>query len=164
MQPIVPRMNDVQARAWVALVGTAELLPHALDAQLTADAGLINFEYGILSILTLAPDRTLRMGELAKAVDSPLPRLSKAVTRLEKRGLVERVSSHGDGRAVSVHLTRDGRRAWLKATPPHIELARDTLLADYDNDQLIQLAQLLEPLLRRLDPEAALGRIPFARQ
>ncbi|MFZ8758801.1 MarR family winged helix-turn-helix transcriptional regulator [Microbacterium sp. HMH0099] len=160
MNPTVPRMNNAQMRAWVALISTAELLPHALDAQLTADAGLINFEYGMLSILNLAPDRTLRMGELAKAVDSPLPRLSKAVTRLEKRGLVERVACAGDGRAVSVQLTRDGRRAWLRATPPHIALARDDLLADYDDDQLEQLATLLEPLLRRLDPAAALGVLP----
>jgi DNA-binding MarR family transcriptional regulator len=160
MKLTVPRMNPSQARAWIALVSTAEMLPHALDAQLTADAGLINFEYGILSFLNIAPERTLRMGELANAVDSPTPRLSKAVTRLEKRGLVERVSPAGDGRAVSVHLTREGRRAWLKATPPHVALARDSLLADYTDAQLDQLAGLLEPLLHRLDLTATLGRAP----
>ena len=162
MKPIVPRMNDAQARAWVALVGTAEMLPRALDTQLLSDGGLINSEYGILGVLIVAPDQSLRMGELAKAVDAPLPRLSKAVTRMEKRGLVERVACAGDGRAVSVRLTRDGKRTWLKVTPPHVELARDILLADYDDDQLTQLAQLLEPLMRRLDPEAALGRVPVA--
>lgn len=160
MKPTVPRMNDAQSRAWFALVSTAELLPHVLDAQLTADAGLINFEYGILGIVNLAPDQTTRIGELAAALDSPVPRMSKAVTRLEKRGLVERVPSPGDGRAVSVRLTREGRKTWLQATPPHITLARDTLLADYDDAQLQQLAELLEPLLRRLDPDALLGRVP----
>ena len=55
MQPIVPRMNPLQARAWLALVSTAELLPQTLDAQLTADAGLINFEYGILGVLNGVP-------------------------------------------------------------------------------------------------------------
>lgn len=152
-------MNEAQADAWVALIATAELLPHVLDAQLTADAGLINFEYGIISILNVAPDQTMRMGELAATVDAPAPRLSKAVGRLEKRGLVERVSCTGDGRAVSARLTRDGRRAWLEVTPPHIALARDTLLGDYNDAQLTQLADLLAPLLRRLDPEASLGRI-----
>ena len=160
MNPTVPRMNDAQSRAWFSLVSMAELLPHVLDAQLTADAGLINFEYGILSILNPAPDQTMRSGELAAALDSPAPRLSKAVTRLEKRGLVERVPSPGDGRAVSIRLTREGRKTWLQATPPHITLARDILLADYDDAELQRLAELLQPLLRRLDPDALLGRVP----
>ncbi|MCS5485810.1 MarR family transcriptional regulator [Curtobacterium flaccumfaciens pv. beticola] len=159
MKPTVPRMNEAQSRAWVALISATELLPHALDVQLTRDAGLINFEYGILSILNLAKDQTMRMKELASALDSPAPRLSKAITRLEKRGFVERVAGVGDGRAISVHLTREGRKAWLHVTPLHVALARDTLFADYDEAELHQLASLLEPLLRRLDPDGALGRV-----
>lgn len=160
MERAVPRMDQTQARAWLALTTTAELLPRALDAQLTADAGLINFEYGIISVLNVAEGRTLRMGELATAIGSTAPKLSKAVTRLEKRGLVERLARRGDGRAIDVRLTREGRRAWLKATPPHIALARDTLLAALDADQLDALAGLLEPILRRLDPDDAFGRLP----
>ena len=152
-------MNPTQSRAWIALVSVAELLPQALDAQLTADAGLINFEYGILSILNTAPVQTLRMGDLGSALNSPAPKLSKAVTRLEGRGLVERVACPGDGRAINVHLTRDGRRAWLKATPPHITLARDTLLADLDEDELAKLAGLLQRVVHRLDPNATLGQL-----
>lgn len=156
----VPRMNPTQARAWIALVSLGELLPQALDAQLTADAGLINFEYAILSVLTTAPDNTLRMGDLAAALGSAAPKLSKAVRRLEGRGLVERVPCPGDGRAINVHLTREGRRIWLKATPPHIALARDTLLADITDRELTALAELLELVLKRLDPDGKLGRVP----
>lgn len=158
MKSAVPRMNDAQARAWMALVSTAELLPHALDAQLTRDAGLINFEYGILSILNIAQDHTMRMNELATALDSPAPRLSKAVGRLERRRLVERAASMGDGRAINVHLTREGRKTWLRVTPAHVALARDTLLAGYSEAELVRLAGLLERLVHRLDPDSALGR------
>ncbi|GAB3803001.1 MarR family winged helix-turn-helix transcriptional regulator [Humibacter antri] len=164
MGQTVPRMNPVQARAWMALVSAAELLPQTLDAQLTADAGLINFEYGVLGMLNVAPDCTLRSGELAAALGAPAPRLSKAVSRLEKRGLVERVACAGDGRAINVHLTRDGRRAWLKATPSHIALARDTLLGDLTAEQLTSLAQLLEMILTRLDPEHTVGVVPEREQ
>jgi DNA-binding MarR family transcriptional regulator len=152
-------MNEAQSRAWFALVAIAQMLPHALDAQLTADAGLINFEYAILRVLNIAPNQTARIGELATAVDSPKPRLSKAIRRLEARGLVGREPCASDGPAVNVQLSREGRRVWLKATPPHITLARDTLLADYTDEQLIQLATLLQPLLKRLDPEASLGSV-----
>ncbi|MEV4686175.1 MarR family winged helix-turn-helix transcriptional regulator [Microbacterium sp. LWH3-1.2] len=157
---VVPRMDATQARAWVALVSVAESLPRALDTQLTTAAGLANFEYGILSVLIAAPQRTLRMGDVACALGSPAPKLSKAITRLERRGLVERLACPDDGRAIDVHLTRDGRRAWLAATPSHILLARDTLLADLDHDDLIHLAALLERVLHRLDPDWELGQVP----
>lgn len=160
MKPVIRGMSHAQARAWVALVSTAQLLPAVLDERLTADAGLINFEYGILSVLTRAPDRTLRMGDLAAALGSPAPRLSKAVSRLENRGLVERVACPGDGRAINVHLTREGRQVWGTASRPHIALARDTILGDLTPEQLTALADLLEPLLARLDPDAAFGRLP----
>lgn len=160
MQPTVPRMNPAQARAWLALVSTAELLPQVLDAQLSEDAGLINFEYGVLGMLIVAEEQALRAGELASALRCPAPRLSKAVGRLEKRGLVERVACPGDGRAINVKLTRAGRRAWLKATPPHLALARDELLADLTDKQLSALADLLQPVLARLDPDRMLGALP----
>ncbi|MBX3093448.1 MAG: MarR family transcriptional regulator [Cryobacterium sp.] len=154
MRQVVPRMDQVQAGAWMALMTTAQLLPAALDEQLTADAALINFEYGILAALNVAPDQTMRMGELAAAAHSPAPRLSKAVNRLEARGLVERVACAGDGRAINVHLTREGRRTWLQATPPHIEFARDTILGSLTPDQLTALTELLQPIISRLDPDA----------
>jgi len=153
-------MSEAQARAFFELVSTAELLPHALDAQLTADAGIISFEYGILGMLKAADNQTLRAGELAAALGAPAPKLSKAVTRLEKRGLVERAACAEDGRAINVRLTRDGRRTWLRATPPHIELARDTLLAGLNDEQLTTLADLLESITERLDPERRTGRLP----
>lgn len=150
---VVPRMDAVQARAWIALVSTGQAVPAALDQQLTADAGLINFEYGILGALLLAPQRTLRMGDLAAVARSTAPRLSKAVSRLETRGLVERVACPDDGRAINVHLTREGHRTWLRATPPHIALARDTILAALTPEQQGTLAELLEAVLATLDAD-----------
>ena len=158
MEAIVPRMDAAQSRAWVALVTTAALVPAALDEQLTRDAGIINFEYGILSVLNVADDLTVRIGELATTLGVPVPRLSKAVTRLETRGLVERAACPGDGRAISVRLTTEGRRVWLRATPPHVELARDTILGDLDDAELATLGELLERVIRKLDPEFALER------
>jgi DNA-binding MarR family transcriptional regulator len=95
--------------------------------------------------------------EASTSVGASASKLSKAVTRLEKRGLVERVACPGAGRAIDVHLTRGGRRESLKATPRHGALARDTLLAALDPDQVMALADLLEPILQRRDREATLG-------
>ncbi|MEE1650426.1 MarR family transcriptional regulator [Brachybacterium sp. J144] len=148
--PRVPRMDPVHARAWRALVAVGEQLPTRLDAQLTNDAGIINVEYAILGALVSAPGSTLRMGALAERSLFSTPRTSKAVTRLQKRGLVERISCAGDGRAINVHLTREGLRTYLRATPPHIELARDTILGDLTDEELTTLADLLDRVIPRL--------------
>lgn len=155
----VPGPEPAQARAWLALVSKGKLQPAALDAHLTADAGLINFEYAILTILARSGDQTLRMGDLALAVSSPAPRLSKAVNRLEQRGLVERVSCPSDGRAINVHLTEEGRQVWRVASKPHIVLARDTILGGLTPEQFAALADLLEPILSKLDPGHRFGSV-----
>lgn len=160
MQPVVAGMDATQARAWVALMSTAQLLPAVLDEQLTADGGLINYEYGILSALNFAKGHLLRMGDLATLTATPAPRVSKAISRLERRGLVERGACPGDGRAINAHLTGEGRRVWAKASRPHIALARDTILATLTSEQLTTLADLLEAINASLDPDASFGRLP----
>jgi DNA-binding MarR family transcriptional regulator len=62
-----------------------EWLPPALDAPLVHDFDLTHFEYGILFALASAPDRTLRMSDLAGFANSSLSRLSRAVSRLQSR-------------------------------------------------------------------------------
>ncbi|CAI9403151.1 MULTISPECIES: MarR family winged helix-turn-helix transcriptional regulator [Aestuariimicrobium] len=152
MQPTVARMNPTQARAWLALVTTAQVLPAALDQQLSTDAGVINFEYAILGALMAAPENLLRMGDLAAVTSSPAPRLSKAVNRLESRGLVQRVACPTDRRSINVVLTREGRGTWLKATKPHVALARETIMGGLSADELAQLAALLERVNANLQP------------
>jgi len=144
-------MDPVHARAWRALVAVGQQLPARLDAQLTEDAGVINVEYAILGALAAAPGSMLRMGALAEGSLSSTPRTSKAVTRLQKRELVERIAGADDGRAINVRLTREGLRTYLRATPPHIELARDTILGDLSDEELTTLAALLERVIGRLD-------------
>ena len=81
--------------AWVRLVAVLELLPALLDQQLRRDSGLTHFDYVVVSQLSEAPDRTLRMTALAQRTNATLPRLSHVVRRLEERGLVERAPCPG---------------------------------------------------------------------
>jgi hypothetical protein len=56
---------------------TMRLLP-ALDAQLRRDAGVSHFEYEGLAALSEAPERTLRMSDLAVLAEGSLSRLSRS--------------------------------------------------------------------------------------
>ena len=154
----VPRMDALESRAWLALVGLGELLPAALDARLQAEAGLTHYEFGVLTVLRQAPGGAVRMKALAAATTATRPRLSKVVARLVTRGLVERVAGADDGRAVEVRLTPDGRRALIRAVPDHIAHARELVIDRLSRDELEALADILEPIVRRLDPLQRLGR------
>lgn len=151
----VPRMDPLESRAWLALVGTAELLPTALDAELQADADMTHFEFMVLTVLRHS--RGMRMTQLAAATNATLPRLSKVVSRLVARGLVSRETDAVDGRAVTVLLTGEGRRALVRATPGHIALVRRLVIDRLTPDQLEALATALEPVVEALDPQRRFG-------
>src|SRR5215472_7171464 len=98
---------DEQA-AWRQVAALLFRLPGALDVQLQRDAGISHFEYMVLSSLSEAPGRTLRMSDLAANASGSLSRLSHVVSRLEKRGWVRREPCPGDGRYVNAVLTDEG--------------------------------------------------------
>ena len=152
-------MDALESRAWLALVWTAELLPAALDAQLQADSGITHFEFLVLSTLQQSEGSVLRTTDLAAAVNATKPRLSRVVGKLAERGLVERRGEAQDARTVNVHLTSEGRRVLVRAVPGHIALVRQLVIDRLDPDQLRELADILEPLVERLDP---LGRRAFS--
>lgn len=153
----VPRMNDRESRAWLALIGTCALLPAALDTQLQTQSGMTHFEFQVLSILLQSRGDSLQIKTLASATNATLPRLSKVISRLAARGLIERSPSVTDGRAVDVRLTAAGRRALVRAMPSHIATVRTLIINQLEPAQLDALAEILEPVVRILDPELRYG-------
>src|SRR3954464_15974492 len=103
-----PWLDRRELRAWIRLRGVLDLLPGVLDAQLRRDADVTEFEYYVLAMLSEAPDRTLRLTELARQTNATLPRLSHVVSRLEARGLVERFPCPAARRATNARLTEAG--------------------------------------------------------
>jgi len=142
-----------EMRAWLRLVAVTELLPSALDTQLRRDAGLTHFDYFVLSRLSEAPERTLRMTALAQGTNATLPRLSHVVRRLEERGLVERFPCPEDRRATNARLTPAGWTAVEGAAPGHLQTVRDHVIDALTPDQVGQLVELTDALLARLDPD-----------
>ena len=81
-------LDDDEQRAWRAFLTAQRLLFDRLERQLQRDAGLPHAYYEILVRLSEAPDRTLRMSQLADSSLSSRSRLSHAVARLEAAGWV----------------------------------------------------------------------------
>jgi len=156
MEP-TPRWLDAdELVAWKRLVAVVELLPGVLDSQLRRDAGLTHFEYFVLAMLSEAPERTLRMTNLAQRTNATLTRLSHVVRRLEDRSLVERFPCPEDGRATNTRLTAAGWDAVVAAAPGHVATVRAEVIDALTPEQVDQLSQIAEALLRRLDPDGTL--------
>lgn len=146
-------LAEEELAAWVRFTAVLELLPAALDAQLRTDADLTYFEYFCLAMLSEAPDHALRTSALAARTNATLPRLSRVITQLEKRGLVSRAPCPEDGRVTNVSLTDTGWDTMVKAAPGHVGAVRRLVLDALDPDQVRQLGDISAALLSRLDPD-----------
>ncbi|QHC57548.1 MarR family transcriptional regulator [Rathayibacter sp. VKM Ac-2760] len=145
---------------WSALATILEWLPAALDAQLLRDSGISHFEYGILYALAAAPERTLRMSALAGYANSSLSRLSRAVSRLEARGWIERRPDPGDGRTTLATLTESGASQRAQAAPGHESLVRAVVLAPLTSQQRRELHEISTSIARAVSPTGAWATPP----
>lgn len=136
-----------------------EILPTALDHELAA-AGITSFEYTILESLTEADDHFLRLTALAAKTNATLPRLSRVITSLEKKGLVERRTCPSDRRANNAFLTDAGRECFEGATPAYQEAVRRFILtgvSEFSLDGVNDLAGMSLAMLRHIDPDRKLA-------
>jgi DNA-binding MarR family transcriptional regulator len=120
-----PRWLDTaQQRAWRAYVDGSVRLTEIMDRDLKNRHGLSVSEYEILVRLSEAPERRLRMAELAEHASQSRSRLSHTCARLESKGLVKRGSCPNDKRGVYAHLTDDGFAVLERAARDHVETVR----------------------------------------
>src|ERR1700761_967517 len=140
-------LSDEQQAAWRPIVALLLRAPAMLDAQLQRDAGLNHFDYLVLSGLSEAPNRTLRMSELAARASSSLSRLSHVVSRLEGKGWVRRESCPGDGRFINAVLTDEGWQKVLDTAPGHVAAVRELLVDALSDEQFEALGEISAQLL-----------------
>jgi DNA-binding MarR family transcriptional regulator len=126
--PAAPRWLDPEEQAvWRAFLDVSRLLFEQLNRQLSDEAGMSLAEYEILVQLSEAPDRRLRMSELADRVVSSRSRITHTVGRMEERGLVHREACVDDGRGVLCVLTDAGFARLERSAPGHVAMVRSVL-------------------------------------
>lgn len=147
-----------EQEAWRRFLYATTLLTDRLTEALQVDpeVDLTLGEYEILVRLSEAPGGAIRMSDLADQVVHSRSRLTHTVSRMEKRGLVERVRCTDDGRGRQAQLTEAGQALLVRAAPTHVRSVRDLLLDVVGHDDFLELGRILG---RTLDPEApvALG-------
>ena len=151
-------LDDAEQQAWRNLVSLLHLLPLALDRQLQADAGLPHAYYLILAMLSEAPDRSLRMSQLAQVTSGSQSRLSHSVSRLEERGWVERRRYPGDRRGQLAVLTDAGYAVLVEAAPGHVAEVRRRVFDALTPEQVAQLSEITGVLATGMSDELGLPR------
>ena len=151
--PGEPRWLDAEEpRAWRAWLYSSLLLQDRLDRELIHETGISHAYYEILVQLSETEGRMLRMSQLAERCLSSRSRLSHAVSRLEERGWVRRQVCPDDGRGQLAVLTDEGFAALEAAAPVHVEGVRAHLFDQLTPQQVQNMRDLGETLLRHLDP------------
>ncbi|KWX57263.1 MarR family winged helix-turn-helix transcriptional regulator [Mycobacterium sp. NAZ190054] len=116
-----------EKEAWTGLVSLMMLLPGKLESPLR-QVDLTLFEYLVLSHVSEAPDRRIRMSELAFLTNGSLSRLSNVVKRFEGRGWMVRYPDPTDGRYTLASLTDAGYALVVEAAPIHLRAVHEFVL------------------------------------
>jgi DNA-binding MarR family transcriptional regulator len=120
-------LTPEEQSVWRAFLDVSRLMTDRMNRQLSDDSGMSLPEYEILVALSEAPDRRLRMSELADRVLSSRSRITHTVGRMEERGHVHREACADDGRGVLCVLTDAGFAVLEAAAPSHVESVRDAM-------------------------------------
>jgi DNA-binding MarR family transcriptional regulator len=129
-QVIVGRMATVEPLSsteetlWRAVMRLVKVIPRHLDNDLIRGAGLTASEYTTIMHLSEAPNRELRMADLANVTDLSASRMTRLVDGLQTRGLMTKTASSSDARGNVARLTPRGMAKLRSAWPVHLASVR----------------------------------------
>ena len=146
MTTSAPWLDPHEQCTWRAFLQVTQRLGEQLDRDLQHQAGMPLAYYQILAMLSEAPERTLRMSELAERTWSSRSRVSHAVDRLEENGWVRRVGCPSDKRGSFAVLTDAGFDVLASAASGHVASVRRPLFDQLTPEQLRQLGQIARAL------------------
>lgn len=149
-------LTPEQRSAWIALSAMTVVLPAALGAQLERDSGLSYVEYQVLSWLSMAPERTARMSEIAQRANLRLPHMSRVATRLEDSGWLARRTDPTDRRATLATLTEAGWEKVRAAAPGHVEEVQRLVFDHLTAEQVRRLREIGASVVAAARPDLRL--------
>lgn len=142
--------QQVHWRSWIT---ASSVLPELLSRELQEEFGLTISDYEILVRLSEAPNRQMRMSELAQKTLLSRSRLSHQVDRLEDRGLVTRRSCEDDRRGQNCAMTTKGWDTLVAAAPLHVSGVRRHFVDQLTDSEYEALGKALGKIAAHLDEQ-----------
>jgi DNA-binding MarR family transcriptional regulator len=139
-------LDTEEMAAWHAFIRAHARVVRLLEAELEAEQGLSLPAYEVLAHLSEAPERRLRMSDLAAVSVLTPSGLTRVVDRLVREGYVERQRCESDARVVYAAVTEAGLARVEQAYPTHLHGVREHLVDRLSPSQLAAIRDALEPL------------------
>lgn len=142
-------LTPAEMKAWRAYVTASARLAEAFDRDL-ASHGLSMADYEVLAHLSEAPDRRMRMSELADIALISRSRLSHRMKVLEAAGWVTRESCPDDRRGSFAVMTESGWKKIVQAAPDHVSSVRRHLIDVLSASELAMVADSFERTIGKI--------------
>ena len=136
-------LTPTEMAAWRRYIVASRRLIEALDADLNQH-DLSMADYEILAQLSDAPDRRMRMAELAEIAMLSRSRLSHRMKVMEEAGWVRREACPDDKRGFFAVMTPKGWKAIVAAAPDHVESVRSRFVDKLSKADQVVLAEIFE--------------------
>ena len=133
-------LDDTQAEAWQGLLAIFQRALPEIERTLKAHQTL-GVHYHILVQLSAAPDRTLRLAELANLANVSPSRLTHRLRLLVERGDIKIAEDATDKRAKNATLTKKGQKRLDELAPIHIEDVQRLIFDPLNRSETAALAR-----------------------
>jgi len=150
----VEPLTETEEVLWRSLMRLVITLPRALGDDLVRARGMSANEYTTLMHLSEAPNRELRITDLAAAAALSLSRMSRLLDELQARQLIVKRPSEVDGRGNLACLTRQGLALLKSAYPEHLASVRRLVMDHIDDADKARTARVLEVVATSVDESA----------
>ena len=132
-------LSPAEMKAWRSYIIASRHLLEALDTDLNGH-DLSMPDYEILAQLSDAPERRLRMSELAEITLLSRSRLSHRMKVMEKAGWVKREACPSDKRGFFAVMTPKGWKAIVAAAPDHVASVRTRFVDHLSTQEQVVIA------------------------
>ncbi|WP_075691623.1 MarR family winged helix-turn-helix transcriptional regulator [Corynebacterium sphenisci] len=139
-----PWLDEEEQRFWRTLVAAVRSAERTMDHRLQQTAGISSADFAILVSLCEAPGGSCRMRELCALLAWDRSRVSHQISRMGKRGLVEKSRCDCDQRGIDVRLTALGREIIERTAPDHVATVRHLIFDQLGEADLAAGAEVLE--------------------
>lgn len=140
-------LSPAELGAWRGFLRVHAALFKELDAELERAHGLPLSSYEVLLFLANAPERRMRMADLADRVLLSRSGMTRLVDRLEREGLLAREQCSVDARGCYAVLTEAGSAYLAEARPTHLSGVRERFLRHFSPEELEHLSGCWERVL-----------------
>jgi DNA-binding MarR family transcriptional regulator len=138
-------LTNEEMTAWRTYIETYSDLIAAIEHDL-AEHDLTLGDYQVFVYLSEAPERSMRMCDLADRLQLSPSGLTRRLDGLVKAGFVTREPSVDDRRVMLATLTPAGFAALEKAAPDHVASVRRHIFDHLDSDQVEALASIFQSI------------------